>query len=71
MVRKSLFGGPEGYAVRASKTFRTVSEEFFSETQGIRRAGAVTTFADPRLHYMQVMYFDVVLLPTCVCENDI
>jgi hypothetical protein len=25
MVRKSLFGDPEGYAVRASKTFRTVS----------------------------------------------
>ena len=32
MVRKSLFGGPEGYAVRAFKTFQTVSEEFFSET---------------------------------------
>jgi hypothetical protein len=27
--------------------------------------------ADPRLHYMQANYFDVVLLPTCVCENDL
>jgi hypothetical protein len=32
MDRKPLLGGPLGYAMSASETFRTVSEEVFSET---------------------------------------
>jgi hypothetical protein len=33
MDRKTLLGGPLGYARSASETFRTVSEEVFSETE--------------------------------------
>jgi hypothetical protein len=35
MDRKPLLGGPLGYARSASETFRTVSEEVFSETQTV------------------------------------
>jgi hypothetical protein len=33
MDRKPLLGGPLGYAMSASETFRTVSERKFSETR--------------------------------------
>ena len=37
----------------------------------LRPSLPTAAFTDPGLHYMQVNYFDVVLLPSCVCENDL